>query len=444
MTQIRPQPGFQTQALACSADIAILGGAAGCGKSWCSMVMPLAHIGNPGFNAIIFRRTYPELVGGGSIWEESLGLYSALGGIPRHSDHTWRFPSGATLKMSHLQRDHDRLTHQGKAYALIIFEELTHFTETQWTYLMSRSRSVGFSRPYIRATCNPDSDSFVAKWVDWWIDERGYPIPERSGVVRWFARDDDNVIWGDSAEEVQAALPDSLPKSFTFISGSLEDNRILLDANPQYRANLQALPLVERERLLFGNWRIKPAAGLFFRESYFPIVDSVDPDKVKRTVRFWDKAATEATKGKDPSWTVGLKMALLDDGSYCVLDVIRLRGTPATVDKEMWNAAQRDGEDVKIGLFQDPGQAGVVDVSHSKRVLQGFTVRPFKVTKSKIQMAGPVSSQAEIGNIKLVRAKWNESFLNELVSFPESAHDDQVDALSGCYQQLLKKSVVFI
>jgi len=85
-------------------------------------------------------------------------------------------------------------------------------------------------------------------------------------VIRWFVRVNDAIVWGDSAEEFAARFPDVpdtdlRPKSLTFIPGTLDDNPALLRANPDYRANLLALPLVERERLLGGNWKIRPAAG---------------------------------------------------------------------------------------------------------------------------------------------------------------------------------------
>ncbi|HHV27977.1 MAG TPA: phage terminase large subunit, partial [Tissierellia bacterium] len=64
-------------------------------------------------------------------------------------------------------------------------------------------------------------------------------------------------------------------------------------------------------------------------------------------------------------------------------------------------------------------------------------VRP---TGSKRVRASPVSSQAEVGNIKIVRGRWNKAFLDELVMFDEGAHDDQVDALSGAFEYLTRGS----
>lgn len=435
---IRPQPGFQERVLACSADILIAGGSAGCGKSWCSVVEPLRHIGIPGFGAIIFRRTFPELVGPGSIWEEATNIYPHLGGVAR-GEQRWMFPSGSSVIFGHLQHDQARLAHHGKAYALIIFEELCTFSEAQFWYLFSRNRSICGVRPYIRATCNPDPDSFVAKLIAWWINQKtGFPIFERSGVLRWFVRVGDTLDWGDSAEEVEARhpeLPPGMARSLTFIPGRLDDNKILEQADPGYRARLLSLPRVDRERLLFGNWKVRAAAGMYFQRGYFPIIDEA-PTMI-RSVRFWDKAASEPTAAyPDPDWTAGVKVAKLEGGKYLIRHVARMRGTPGKVDAIMKAIASQDGKGVTIGVFQDPGQAGVVDLAHMRRLLDGYTIRSTRPTKDKVTLAGPFSSQCEGGNVLLLRGEWNDPYLDELENFPGKGKDDQVDGSSGAFNEL--------
>ena len=438
---IRPQPGFQEDVLSSPADITISGGAAGCGKSWCSVAEPLKYVHLTGFSAVIFRRTYPELVGGGSVWELSTKLYRAAGGIPREGCLDWRFPSGALVKFSHLQHEKNIYEHQSKEYSLVIFEEVTHFTEHQFWYLMSRLRSMCKVKPYIRATCNPDPNSFISKLVSWWIDEEGFPIQERSGVLRYMINRDGKVIFGEKEELEKKYNTEAL--SITFIPGKLSDNQILLNEDPQYEFKLDNLPYVERQRLRYGNWRVVPAAGLYFKRSYFPIVDRVDPAQIEECRRFWDKAATEAIDGKDPSWTVGAKMARLLDGSYVIMHIERFRGSTKTVDESMQNIARQDGVEVTQTIFQDPGQAGVVDREHTRRILDGFHFEYLRATKDKITMAGPLSAQAEGGNVKLLRGNWNEDFLFEAEAFPKIKHKDQIDAASGAYHELQGTRLIY-
>src|SRR3954454_4436898 len=96
---------------------------------------------------------------------------------------------------------------QGAQIALICFDELTHFRAHQFFYMVSRNRSTCGVRPYIRATCNPDADSWVAEFLAWWIDpETGLPIPERAGVMRYYVRVSDKIIWADRPEELMHEL----------------------------------------------------------------------------------------------------------------------------------------------------------------------------------------------------------------------------------------------
>lgn len=271
MPEFKPQPGFQEAFLSSRADITIGGGAAGVGKTHALMLEPLRHIGVKGFDAVYFRRTYAQIEMAGGLWDKSLLIYPYFGGKGREG-RDWKFggDGGAAISFSHLQYEKNLIDHQGAEYALILFDELTHFTEHMFFYLLSRNRSVCGVKPYVMATCNPDPNSWVAKFIDWWIDQKtGLPIPERAGKIRYFYRSDDVYAWGDTKEEVILQVPSLLEqqrrfgvdiyeliKSVTFIPGRIQDNAILLREDPSYIANLLALSLEERMRLLDGNWKI--------------------------------------------------------------------------------------------------------------------------------------------------------------------------------------------
>lgn len=274
---IRPQSGPQEQFLASPADIAIYGGAAGGGKTWALLMEPLRHIANPGFGAVFFRRSTVQVRNEGGLWDESAKLYPVIGGAPKEHVLTWGFPTGSSVSFSHLE--HDKTVHnwQGSQIPLICFDELTHFSQKQFWYMVSRNRSMCGVRPYIRATCNPDAESWVGDFIGWWLDPRtGLAIPERSGVLRWFVRINDELIWGDTAEELAERFPSVPAKSLTFIAAKLTDNRALMDADPGYMANLMALPTLERERLLGGNWKIKNTEALVFTNWRVEAFDTPD------------------------------------------------------------------------------------------------------------------------------------------------------------------------
>lgn len=439
-----PQSGPQTKFLKSNADIAIYGGAAGAGKTFAVLFEPTYHLNNPDFGAVIFRRNSKQVRNEGGLWDTSMKIYThyQLRGVPKESTLEWHFPTGSRVTFAHLQYESDVLSWQGAQIPLIIFDELTHFTKSQFFYLLSRNRSACGVKPYVRATTNPDADSWVRQLVDWWIDPNtGLAIAERSGVKRWFVQVNDKIIWGDTKDELIERYPLIYPKSFTFVSASIYDNQKLLKVDPGYLATLQALPTVERERLLNGNWNVKPSAGLYFRRDYFEVV-RVAPKKT-RAVRYWDRAATKKTDTNDPDYTVGLLMERDDNGILYVSDMVRIQESPLGVQQAIVNTAAYDGRDVVIGIEQDPGQAGVFEAQHISRLLQGYNVRLIKTSKDKVTRASPASAQAEARNIKMVEGRWNDDFIKELENFPEGSHDDIVDALSGAFGMLTEKKYNF-
>ena len=345
MRIIKPQAGRQEQFLATAADIAIYGGAAGGGKSWALLLEPLRHRTNPKFRAVIFRRNLTQVTNPGGLWDESGRLYSSAGAKPRIQSREWKFRSGARVKFAHLEHEHTVYSWQGSQIPLICFDELTHFSRAQFFYMLSRNRSLSGIRPYVRATCNPDADSWVAELIAWWIDpETGFPIAERAAQLRWFVRSGDALEWADTRDELAERHPDLPAKSLTFVPARLEDNPALTEADPGYRANLMALPTVERERLLEGNWKIRPAAGLLFARLWCETIDAA-PANLK-FVRYWDLAATPRTASNDPDWTVGVKLGRAPDGTYLVADVVRFQGGPGDVETVIRNTASADGRAV--------------------------------------------------------------------------------------------------
>lgn len=435
--KIAPQPGPQTHFLQTAADIALYGGAAGGGKSFGLLLEPLRHYNNRLFGGVIFRRNTTQIRNQGGLWDQSSQLYPYLKAHPREAMLEWVFPKGMAMKFAHLEHDRSVFDWQGTEIPYIGFDELTHFTEKQFWYMMSRNRSTSGVPGYMRATLNPDADSWVRQFIDWWIGEDGFPIPERDGKLRWFIRIEDKMVWADSREELIAKHgPEQLPKSVTFIRSRLTDNQILMKKDPAYLANLRALNRVERARLLDGNWNIRPSAGNFFQRAWFPVVDTI-PSNAVRSIRFWDLAATKPSEeNRDPDWTRGLKMFKLADGRYLVADVRGLRDTPGKVEEFVKNTASHDGRNTFVGLEQDPGAAGVASIANYVKLLQGYPIKVTKPLRDKPTRASGVSAQAEFGNVLVLRAPWNEEFFRELENFPDGAHDDQVDTLSGAFNAL--------
>lgn len=415
------------------------------------MYEPLRHVNNPKFNAVIFRKTNPQIMNSGGLWDASQELYRKYpGALPRKTPHPqWVFPSGAKISFRHLERDDAVYGFQGAEITLIEFDELTHFSETQFFYMLSRNRSTSGIRPYCRCSTNPDSDSWVANFISWWWDPNtGYAIPERSGKIRYMARVNEELVWGDTPEEVVQIANDAGydveitkddVKSVSFVLSTLYDNQVLMKADPGYMANLKALSIVQRERLLYGNWLIKAAAGLYFPRSSLPTLLDEVPNDVTRWVRGWDLAATDTDEGGDPAYTASVLLGKRRDGSYVIADATNHRLKAEKVREMVKQCAVSDKakyKRVKIRMSIDPGQAGKEQSQSYIKMLAGFTVSAVRESGTKEARAEPFAAQWQAGNVYVVAGPWTETLLGQYESFPESKFKDLVDAGSNAFNEL--------
>ena len=160
-------------------------------------------------------------------------------------------------------------------------------------------------------------------------------------------------------------------------------------------------------------------------------------DQRARVVRAWDLASTAVWEGRDPDWTVGLRLRRDPSDRFVVEDVVRLRDSPNAVERAIVTTAANDGRDVTVALPQDPGQAGRSQLLYLARQLVGYHISTSTETGSKVTRALPVASQVEAGNLVVVCAPWNRALLEELRDFPHGAKDDQVDALARAFAYLV-------
>lgn len=243
-----PLPGPQTLAYHSQADEVYYGGAAGGGKT--DLVIGLAATSHR--RSIIFRREYPQFR---DIIERARELLAARGHY-NANERLWRLDDGRIIEFGSVQHEDDIENYQGRAHDLKAFDELSHFTERQYRFLIGWNRTtVPGQRTRVMAAGNPPT-SMEGQWVVryWapWLDEH-HPHPALPGELRWFA-----VIDG---EDTEVSGPEPLkhdgatlyPRSRTFIPARLGDNPYLMATG--YESVLQGLPEPLRSQLLFGDFR---------------------------------------------------------------------------------------------------------------------------------------------------------------------------------------------
>jgi len=413
------------------------GGAAGGGKSYAALLEPLYDIDNPQFEAVLFRRIHKQLTAPGGLVPRSYEIYPQLGATYNKTDMIWTFPSGAKVRFAHMQYEHDVLGWKGSEIALIEVDEATETSEYQFFYLFSRNRSVSGVTPRMRAMTNPDPDSWVKVLLAPWVDDT-WPAEDKaeSGEIRWFVRKDDTIQWVD--KDTPFAI------SITFFFANLYDNKRLMEINPEYEAGLHALPEFEKKRLLGGDWNARPSGKKFKREWFTTYFDD-PPLDIEKQLRFWDKAATALKKKNSrrngPDYTASVLVGRRKEGAYpryVVLDATWDQLDPGGVEALIKAIAEQDSRSVAVRIEQEGGSSGKQDIfNFVTKVLVGYDVEGIPSTGSKELRADTFAAQCKVGNVGLLRAWWNNGYLNFLCAFPDEAvHDDPVDASSGSFNCL--------
>ena len=279
--KIIAQSGGQENMLTSDADIIIGGGSRGGSKTFSLLLEALRDINNPNFMALVLRNERDDLL---DIINTSYRIYSQFGTYNKSiSDMTWYFKAGGKMKFSYYADSFEdfKKRFQGKQYSYIAIDEITHSEYRKFKYLVTCNRNAAGIRNRFWGTCNPDPDSWVRTFIDWWIGDDGLPVQERSGKKRYCFMDGDSptsIYWGDTPEQVYGQCRHIIDplwndkyaelgfnrmtmfiKSVAFVRASLEDNIKLITSDPNYAANLAQQDTEQRERDLLGNWNYKNA-----------------------------------------------------------------------------------------------------------------------------------------------------------------------------------------
>lgn len=421
---------------------ALYGGAAGGGKSSALLMDGLRFVHVPGYAHLILRRTFKDLAKPGAIMDRAIEWLMPRaregrgvrwsGDLKAFYFDTWHTKATgevvpakpAVLAFGHLESENDKFQYQGGEFQGIGFDELTQFTETQYTYLLSRIR-----RPKLEELAPDDPIRALAQ----------VPLRMRAGANPG----------GEGHEWVHARFVNEKTRARgrAFVPAKLTDNPHLDQA--EYNEQLDQLDHVTREQLKNGRWDVRPGGKLFKRE-WFKLIDLEQVPQAVRdsAVRYWDFAATAEGTAPDPDFTRGALVGFAPDpprpkdlnplppgsGDYYVLDVQGGRLSPSASDQLVEDTARADGRQIPVVIEQEPGSAGVKVIEHYRSNVLGprYEVIADKKTGSKYETAKPLSVYAERGRVFMVRAPWTEDALQEFHGFPQKGlHDDYVDSITG-------------
>ena len=213
--RIIAQKGCQEKFLATTADITIFGGNRGGSKTFSLLMEGLKDIKKQYFNATLLRNEKDDLL---DMINTSYSLYTPFGQYNKSiNDMTWYFDYGGKLKFSYYSDSFEdfKKRFQGKQFSYIGIDEITHIAYNKFKYLITCNRNAYNIRNRFYGTCNPDPDSWVRVFIDWWIGEDGFPIDERDGVIRYCFMEGDSptyIYWGDTPEEVYNQCKETIDK----------------------------------------------------------------------------------------------------------------------------------------------------------------------------------------------------------------------------------------
>ena len=396
---------------------------------------------------MIIRKTTKMLSGTGGLFDAAINLYTKVDPKLKikSRDLTLVFSSGAQIQFTFLDKPADRQNLQGREYSRIAFDECQQLDGDNVFYALSRLRSTLVNYPLqAHATCNPDPDSFLMKFVDFSLDENLIPNSDVRDKERYFVRDSFGTHFYDDKETACAKHPadangNSPVKSFRFVPGKIFDNPLGLALNGDYISTLKALPPVESRRLLHGAWVRESKSGYFKRENV-KMVDTVNFSAFKRC-RAWDLAFSAPSEARpDVDATAGTLLSKDKASVYTWEDLVLVRDKVHIVEDTIFKTAERDGKDVLISLPLDPGATGGAYCRDLARRLseQGYAVKLTRPEKGKLQRFLPFASAVEAGYVQCVKASWTDDAFSELerMDFSNNTHDDVADALSDSFYHL--------
>lgn len=405
---------------------AFYGGAAGGAKTAALIQAALQYVDVPGYNAILMRDTYANMIKPDGLIEQTHKFLAGTDAKWCAEKKSYVFPTGgapATLSFGYMDGPMDHFKYQGPAYQYVGIDEVVGIRENQYLYMFSRTRKLsshGYLPLRMRSASNPPAREQQARGA--WVKQRFIDLETK----------EDNV---------------------PYVRAKVKDNPYLDEVT--YNKSLEKLDPVTREQLKNGDWDVS-AEGRYMRKEDFIIVQSI-PDNVIRWCSFWDMAATEPlTPSHDPDYTCHCFMGMTADKKFIIANMLRFRKSPAETDRIFLSTVKNGGRSfmgapIAIRQEQEGGSSGKIVIEHYKKELLGWDFKGQPTGRnSKFQRSTPFMNAVGDRRVMILADCCNsmdrhnpytvKKFIANQELYPDGPHDDDTDAPSGAYTELTTKA----
>lgn len=392
-------------------------------KSYVGLMRHLRWVHDPNYVGYCIRQNATSIMAAGGLFNTAVEMYRTFDPNikVRTRDKQIVFSSGATVNFNHYENDNAGRHYQGLQLSNVMYDEAAHASEEHIWWLFSRLRSKADTPHSIWLTCNPDPDSYLFDWVKWWLYPEGHPNyglpdPDKNGKRRYAVRQSGELKWGDTLGEVielygNPRLTHDHPLQVKPISieahlGTVYDNPPLIAMRPDYVSNLEALPEVEKQRNLFGNWVVRVEGSGYFRRLWTTELTTYHREEGTRTVRAFDFAGSlKSDINPYPDYTASVRMNRTKEGDYVIDDVRRHRIRYGDWKRFVLDCAKDDPPDTIYLIPVDPNAMARKATEQFARELSeaGLSVRQMNTRGSKVDRFRPFSSMAQNGGVSFVK-----------------------------------------
>jgi phage terminase large subunit-like protein len=435
--------------------IVVWGGAAGAGKSQMTLLKILiGAMWDADYVAGVARESQKQMKLPGSLWSTGTKMFTPMGISSNKVELQWNFPNGgAEVKCHHLSDNQDDW--QGSQMTVAIVDEAQLCREDDVWYLISRLRSRSKQKSQLMLTCNPLNTSFLCDWLvrGGYVGEDGLPVKDMDGKTTYMIQIGGRFEWfkdKQSLIETYGQTTANFALKFVYYSANVYDNPYIRKFQPEYINNLENLKDTERRRLLLGDWFAKMEGQGFITESQFNKCSLSQIPLHTPSMRAWDIAGTAPhPANKDPDWTRGV-LGTYDKESGCfyIKGMKSLRENSAAVQNLIETTAFQDGKAVYVSIPIDSGAAGrtVADQKKARLLQLGVKVVLEPTRASKLVRAEGFLMAVQTGKVFVADGVFSKEDFREIEAFDgdkcAGLHDDIIDALASCYNNLVSGNLI--